>query len=167
MQRAYRRYDLLHKETQSAFHDLQELGHRYPEIAIFENIPGVGPVGAHVFSALIMTPHRFATASKLLRYCRLSITDRSSDNKPLGFQRLERHGCPALKSMSYHAWLGAIRTGSDNEVKSFYEAALEYNGGNKKKARLSTQRMILTVMGTIWKNGFDYDPQEFMRPLLI
>jgi transposase len=164
LQRAYRRYDLLNKETNSALHDLQLLGRRYPEIAIFEEIPGVGPVGAHVFSAFIMTPHRFATASKLLRYCRLSISDRSSDNKPLGYQRLERHGCPVLKSMSYHAWLGAIRTASDNEVKSFFEAALEYNGGNRKKARLSTQRKILTVMWTIWKNGCDYDPEQFIRP---
>lgn len=164
LQRAYRRYDVLHRETRTALHDLQLLGRRYPEIAVFEKIPGVGPVGAHVFSGLIMTPHRFATVSKLLRYCRLSITDRSSDNKPLGYQRLERHGCPALKSMSYHAWLGAISAKSDNEVKAFYEAALEYNGGQTKKARLSTQRKLLTVMWTLWKKGCDYDPEQFIRP---
>jgi transposase len=167
LHRAYRRYDLLHKKANAALHDLERMGRSYPEIAIFQKIPGVGPVGACVFSAFLMTPHRFATASKLFRYCRLSVTDRSSDNKPLGYKRLERHGCPQLKSMSYHAWLGAISAQSDNEVKSFYEAALEYNGGNTKKARLSTQRKILTVMWTIWKKGCDYDPEEFIRPPMI
>ena len=46
---------------QEARRDMIELGRRYPEIGEFMKMPGVGPVGAHVFDAFIQTPHRFAT----------------------------------------------------------------------------------------------------------
>jgi len=54
-------------------------------------------MGAHVFSAIIEQPGRFANKHKLWKYSQLSITDRSSDNKPLGYQRLDRRGNQELK----------------------------------------------------------------------
>ena len=162
LERAYNRYDLAHDGARQAIREIEELAKGYREVAQFKRIPGVGPVGANLFSAYIMTPHRFATKSRLHRYCRLSITDRSSDNKPLGYQRLERHGSVELKSMSYHTWLAAVSAKRANEVKDYYEAALEFNGGMNRKARLSTQRKVLTVMWTIWKNGYEYDPELFI-----
>ena len=55
-------------------------------------IPGIADINAHLFDAFIQTPHRFAKTSQLWKYCRLSITDRSSDGKPLGYQRIDRDG---------------------------------------------------------------------------
>ncbi len=162
IQRAYKRYDLLHTEAREALKEVGQLGQAYPEIAEFKKIPGIGPVGSHTFDAIIMTPHRFATKSKLFRYSRLSITDRSSDNKPLGYRRLERHGSPLLKSLSYRAWLAATSAREDNEVKDYYHAALEYNGGDKTHARLTTQRKILAVMWSLWKHNRQYDPEQFI-----
>ncbi len=46
---------------QEARRDMIELGRWYPQIGEFMKMPGVGPVGAHVFDAFIQTPHRFAT----------------------------------------------------------------------------------------------------------
>jgi len=162
LRRAYRRFDLLDAETTSALKEIERLGRAYPEIAQFRKIPGVGVLGASVFSAYIMTPHRFATRSSLFRYCRLAVSSRSSDGKPLGYERLERTGSSQLKAMSYRAWLGAVRTRANNEVKGFYQAALEANRGQPKKARLSTQRKILTVMWSMWKHQREYEPAKFM-----
>ena len=40
-----------------------ELGKEYPEIQRFQRVPGIGVVGAHVFSAFIQTPHRLPQSS--------------------------------------------------------------------------------------------------------
>jgi hypothetical protein len=101
------------------------VGRQFWEIAEFKKVPGIGEVGAHVFSAIIEDPARFATAQKLIKYARLAITDRSSDGKPLGYQRLERRGHRELKTLSYHAWRTACKsTTRDNAVQRFYQASL-------------------------------------------
>jgi len=69
-----------------------QLGRPFPEILRLQTLPGVGRDGAHLFVAYIQEPGRFATAQQLYRYCRLGIRDRTSDGKPLGYQRLDRTG---------------------------------------------------------------------------
>ena len=44
---------------EAAREDMLRLGRKYPEIKEFMKMPGVGPINAHVFDALIQTPHRF------------------------------------------------------------------------------------------------------------
>ena len=58
--------------------DMIRLRNKYPEIKQFMKMPGIGPVGAHVFGAFIQTPHRFATKQKLWKCCRLGIVEHSS-----------------------------------------------------------------------------------------
>jgi transposase len=140
---------------------MKQLGRKYAEIKEFMKIPGIGEVLAHIFDAFIQTPHRFATKRQLWRYCRLGITDRSSDGKPLGFKRLDRSGLGELKSLSYHAWLSALR--SDNEVKQFYAQSVQRTH-SRVHARLNTQRKILAVMYGMWKTGESYKPQRFLDP---
>lgn len=138
-----------------------ELGWRYPEIQQFQRVPGIGIVGAHVFSGFIQTPDRFATKQKLWRYCKLGIRERSSAGKPLAFSRLDRSGLGILKSVSYRCWLSSRRTKEPNEVSLFYNASL-HRTGNPLHARLNTQRKVLTVLWTIWKNNVTYNPKLFM-----
>jgi transposase len=163
LERVYRLYDATRQEILDATKQIRSVSRRYPEIAQFRKIPGVGLIVGATFSAYIQTPHRFSTKSRLYRYCQLSITDRSSDGKPLGYQRLDRGaGCAQLKSASYHAWLAATNSVRGNEVKDCYEAALEQTG-DPVHARLTTQRKILAVMLSLWKHNACYDPDEFIR----
>jgi transposase len=136
-------------------------GRNYPEIKEFKKIPGMGPIGAHTFDAYIQTPHRFAKRSRLWRYCRLGVTDHSSDGKPLGYKRLDKSGVSELKALSYRAFLSAIK--GDNEVKRFYLNSLQRTH-DRKHARLNTQRKILSVMLSIWKKGTAYRPELFLDP---
>lgn len=69
-----RQLDVALEEQKRALQEVQELGAVYPEIAEFQKITGVGPVGAHVFDAFVQTPHRFGSVGQLWRYCRLGIT---------------------------------------------------------------------------------------------
>jgi transposase len=112
---------------------------KYPEIPRFENVPGVAMITACRFSAYVQTPHRFATKRKLWRYCRLGITDRRSDGKPLGRQALDWNGNGRLKDMSRKAFQGAMKSLDDNMFKRTYRDVLQTTH-NKDHARLTTQR---------------------------
>lgn len=163
LNRIYELLDVASRLQKDTFKEIVARGRQYPEIAEFTKIPGVGEVGAHLFDAFIQTPDRFATASKLWRYCQLAVVDRTSDNKPLGYRRLDRHGNPELKSMSYMAWMGSFRGNKGNEVQRFYRASLERTH-DKTHARLNTQRKIVLTMWVIWKKKEEYRPERFLTP---
>lgn len=156
--RLYYLMDQTEAMRQSALKSMKQLGRKYDEIRQFVKIPGIADISAHIFDAFIQTPHRFAKKSRLWKYCRLSVTDRSSDGKPLGFQRIDPSGIGELKALSYRAFMTSMK--SDNEVKRFYFHSLERTH-SQKHARLNTQRKILSVMYSIWKKGADYRSELF------
>ena len=136
------------------------LGRAFEEIGRLSTVPGVGRVGSHLFVALVQEPARFQTQQQLYRYCRLGIRDRSSDGKPLGYQRLDRHGHGVLKAVSYRAWLTAMRC-RQGPVYAFYGQSLERTG-SEVHARLNTQRKILGTLLGLWKRGGVFDAQRFL-----
>jgi len=141
---------------------LCQAGRLFPEVQRLRSAPGVGLVGAHLFVAYVQDPHRFAKFSRLTRYCRLAILDRTSDNKPLGFKQLDRQGNGVLKAISYRAFLQAAKRRS-GPLWDFYQASLRQTGSNTH-ARLNTQRKILLVLWTLWLKGEEFDPNKFSHP---
>jgi transposase len=129
---------------------------QFPEIKRLDAIPGVGPVGACQFSAYIQDPNRFSTTRKTWRYCRLAVSHRSSDGRPLGHPRLDRCGVGRLKAMTHAAFLGAMRCGQDNMFQRCYRRSLE-KSHNPIHARLTTQRKIASVMRAVWRDEEDYN----------
>jgi len=154
--------DAVEEQREEAWQRVTARGRDFPEIARFMAVKGIGPVGAHLFSALIGDPSRFATRQQLWRYCKLGITDRTSDGKPLGYERLDRQGQGELKAVSYHAWKGAI-IAKDNEIKRWYQES-QARTGSTRHARLNTQRKIIELMWVLWRSGQDYDPKRFAGP---
>jgi transposase len=159
LNRLYAVMDETESMQNKALKAMKQLGRRYPEIREFKKIPGIGEILAHIFDAFIQTPHRFARKRQLWRYCRLGITDRSSDGKPLGFKRLDRSGISELKALTYQAWMSAMKT--DNEVRQFYAHSLRRTF-SRVHARLNTQRKIIAVMYGMWKRGEAYRPHLFL-----
>ncbi len=158
LRRLYHLMDQTEAMRTAASETMKQLGGRYPEIREFKKIPGIADINAHIFDAFIQTPHRFAKKNQVWKYCRLSITDRSSDGKPLGFKRLDASGVSELKALSFRAYMAAMK--GDNEVKRFFLNSLKRTL-NRQHARLNTQRKILTVMYSIWKKGDAYRPELF------
>jgi transposase len=128
----------------------------FPEIKLLRTVPGVGPIGACRFSAYIHTPQRFSSKRKLWKYCRLSVSHRSSNGKPLRRPKLDySSGCGRLKDVSRKAFDVAQRLRSDNGFKRTYQRALETTH-DKTHARLTVQRKILSTMRAIWISGTPY-----------
>jgi transposase len=139
---------------------LVQLGRAFPETGRLQTVPGIGVTSAHIFVAFLQEPTRFTTPQQLYRYCRLGVRDRSSDGKPLGYQQLDRHGHGVLKSLSYRAWLTAMRRGA-GPVYEFYTQSLARTGSTVH-ARLNTQRKILLTLLTLWKRGGEFDGHRFL-----
>ena len=122
---------------------------RFPEVALLEAVPGVGPITACRFVGYVQTPKRFSNKRKFWRYCRLGITRRESNGKRLSHPRLDHAGNGSLKDVSRKVFEAARRTRADNSFKRAYEQSLA-NTRNEVHARLSTQRKILATMRSMW-----------------
>jgi transposase len=158
--RLYRQHDHAIAQWKETLEEVERVGGEFWEVREFQRMPGVGPIAAHVFSAIIEKPERFPTKFKLFKYSQLSITDRSSDGKPLGYQRLDRSGNRELKNLSYHVWRTACKsTTGANAIKSFYQASKGRT--TVRHARLNTQRKILEAMWQLWRRRQPFDPNKF------
>ena len=158
--RIYSQHDHAIAQWKETLEEVERVGKEFWEVEQFQRIPGVGPMAAHVFSAVIEVPERFPTKYKLFKYSQLGITDRTSDNKPLGYQRLDRRGNRELKNLSYHAWRTACKsTTGPNAIKSFYQASKMRT--TVRHARLNTQRKILEAMWQLWRRRQPFDPNKF------
>ena len=161
MLRLYAQHDHAVEQWQQTLKEVERVGKTFWEVGEFERIPGVGPIAAHVFSAIIEEPSRFHSKHQLWKYSGLGITDRTSDNKPLGYQRLDRRGNRELKNLSYHAWRTACKsTTGPNAIKSFYHLSRQRTG-SVRHARLNTQRKILESMWLMWLRQKRFDPEKF------
>src|SRR4029453_4982051 len=161
MLRLYKQHDQAIEEGKDTLKEIKRVGGNFWEVQGFQRIPGGGPMAAPVFSAIIEQPARFGNKHQLWKYSQLGITDRSSDNKPLGYQRLDRRGNRELKNLSYHAWRTACKsTTGPNAIKSFYQQSRQRTG-SVRHARLNTQRKILETMWLMWLRPKCFDPEKF------
>jgi transposase len=161
MRRLYAQHDHAIAQWKETLAEVERAGANFWEVRELQRIPGVGPMAAHVFSAIIEQPTRFSSKQQLWKYSQLSITDRTSDNKPLGYQRLDRRGNRELKNLSYHAWRTACKsTTGSNEIKTFYQQS-RLRTGSMRHARLNTQRKILETMWMMWLRQQPFDRKKF------
>ena len=151
-----------HVEKKAARRQFLELGRQYPETQEFQKIPGIGPISAHTFDALIQTPCRFATKQKLWRYSKLGIQKRSSGGNQIQREKLDSAGHGELKALSHRAVKEALGGEDENEVQASYRASARRTG-EETHARLNTQRKILATMWGLWKRSAAYNPKLFYR----
>jgi len=154
IEREFEIHDLIVKQKEAALHSMNAYAERFPEVKRIRKIPGLGPVGAPLFVGFIMDPRRFDKRQALWTYCRLGITSRESGGKKIVRDHLDRrNGHGVLKSISRTAFLTAQRTG--NVFCGFYSNKCDVSAAHK--ARLSTQRKIMTTAWKVWLNGEAFD----------
>ncbi len=157
---AYTAYKILDNAMESqkeAFEQMVSIGRNFKEVALFDKVPGVGPVWACTFSAIVQTPFRFKNKRKLWQYSRLGITDKSSDGKPLGRKKLDRNGVALLKQLSYRVFCSCMAMSKETEFKKKYHQSLKRTG-SQTHARLNVQRHILAVLYGMFKRMEEYKP---------
>ena len=59
--RLYAQHDHAVAQWKETLKEVERVGKEFWEVGAFEQLPGVGPIAAHVFSAIIEEPGRFKT----------------------------------------------------------------------------------------------------------
>ncbi|MFK7792944.1 MAG: IS110 family transposase [Devosiaceae bacterium] len=117
-------------------------------------IPGVGPVNALSFIALVDNPHRFSRTSDIGAF--LGLTPRRHQSGEADWSgRVSKCGDGAMRGLLFEAASCVIR-----QVKRFSPLkswAVRLAGRRGfRKAAVATARKIAVLMLTLWKNGTDY-----------
>jgi len=133
----------------------------FEPIRRFQAVPGIGVVRAATFYALVDTPHRFATRSKLWSYCGIGLARRESGQQSGPAHLTERYN-RLLKDVIKGAALSAIQLG-DNPFAAKYKRQ-RAEGMSAEKAWLAVSRSMLSTLWAIWLTGAEYQPRDANDP---
>jgi len=123
--------------------------------ALLLTIPGIGPVIACGYVALIGTPHRFSRKNKLWRYAGMGNALHLSD-EVVYRDRPSKSGNRLLKWVLTQHFMGAVeRAQKENVFTRRYERLLQ-KGLAKNVARRQVCRSLLSVMRAVWMKGEAY-----------
>lgn len=117
-------------------------------------IPGVGPVNALSFIALIDDPGRFRKATDVGAF--LGLTPRRHQSGEMDWSgRISKCGDRAMRGLLVQAAASVLRpVGRFSTLKSWAVRLAGRRGHSK--AAVATARKIAVLMLTLWKNGTEY-----------
>src|ERR1051326_5319317 len=79
MSRLYGQFDHALQQWKETLGEVERVGGAFWEGQQFQRVPGVGPIAAHVFSAIIEEPSRFPSKFKLWKYSQLRSEEHTSE----------------------------------------------------------------------------------------
>lgn len=147
-------YALYCQQEEELRKTLIRLARREEPVRRFQEVPGVGWIRAVTFYVYLDTPHRFASKSKLWRYCGLGLEKRGSGSGPMR-TRLCRQGNRYLKCTLIGAAQSALR--GESPYGQRYRWWIE-QGLPPSTARRNVARHLATTLWCLWKEGGRYDP---------
>lgn len=136
--------DLRQKAKERLLKEL-ESEESYPLLRTF---PGIGPVIAAGYMAMIDTPARFSRKNKLWSYAGFGVRRLESDGRVYE-NRNSTTGNRVLKWIVSENFIGAMRTLKKNKFQKRFET-LQTKGLNSKQARRSVCRDILSSVRAAW-----------------
>jgi len=143
----------LERLTRKGERRMKRLSSRFPVVAVFEDIPGVGPIVATTTVAIVETPHRFPAKEQLWNYAGLAVSKPGSAGKS-GRGHASKEGNRLLKKVLMQAAFNAART--DSRFGRRYRE-LKHKGNSI--AQRTVARSILATMYGMWKTGELYREQ--------
>ena len=153
-------YDATKAQVEIAKKQFSSYARKYPIIASWCKLPGVGLIRATTIFAYLDTPWRFKNRARLHRYSGVGLVRITSGKDKKGRPKPARLKLPwavnrRLKNAVMGAAITAIERG-DNAFKDYYQRMLS-NGITPVNARHSVARKIISTMAAMWKTGNEYD----------
>jgi len=119
------------------------------EIALFENIPGVGTITALTYKAVIDDPHRFANARNVGAYLGLTPNQYSS-GETVRQGRISKCGCSELRTLLIECAVVILtRTKGWTKLKAWGLRIMKRSG--IKKAAAAVARKLAIIMLRMWQ----------------
>ncbi|MDX1683125.1 MAG: transposase, partial [Phycisphaeraceae bacterium] len=121
----YDQLEVLLRLKDRTYRRLRQVVKNNPADPLLQTVPGVRPVTAGAYIALIETPHRFSRCNKLWAYAGLGTRKHDSDNQTYE-NRSSNFGCRPLKWAVYQQFNGAVsRANKGNRFKRQYEKKIK------------------------------------------
>jgi transposase len=141
-------------------HALKRLARDNEVCRRFMDIPGVGPISALTFFAVIGEPHRFRRSKDVGAY--LGLAPRlyqSGLTTHVG--RISKMGNAAARSLLTQASMKLLCSGEDSALRDWASEVARRRG--LPRARVALARKLAVVMLEMWKTGESYRP----RPVAV
>jgi transposase len=165
----YQQLDVLRSLRQEVRRDLLLESKKQKAWKLLCQIPGIGPIRAAVFMAILQTPHRFRTKRQLWTYSGLGLETHDSaqyevaegqlqrSKKPVTLRGLNKNHNHDLKDIFKGAAMRASTAAGP--LRDFYEALLA-KGRRPTMARLTLARKIAAITLIVWKKEVRFDVNE-------
>ncbi len=149
-------YQLLITQEQFLRGELVGRARTIEPVRRFEALPGIGWIRGITFSAIVDTPHRFASKQALWRYAGIGLERRHSGASQVKVRR-SRQGNRKLKDVLLGAAKSAIAQ-ANNPYAGKYELWRDEQELHPANARQNIARALASTMWSLWKSGQTYDP---------
>lgn len=136
--------------------DLNGLAHEDELCRRFMEIPGVGPICALTFYAVVSEPHRFKRCSDVGSY--LGLTPRlHQSGLTMRFGRISKMGNQALRCLLVQASMRFMTCSNPQTELHAWTLGVEQRRG-RRRARIALARKLAIIMLAMWKSGMGYRP---------
>ena len=165
----YQQLDGLQALRQAVRRDFLAESRKHPAIKRLREIPGMGPIRAALWVALLQTPDRFRTKRQLWAYSGLAIETHGSGQycylegqlrrvkKPVALRGLNRNHHHDVKWIFKSA---AVKASSPTGPLHEFHEVLLAKGIKPSLARLTLARKIAAITLTVWKKGVRFDAER-------
>jgi transposase len=120
-------------------------------------VPGVGPLTAVLFAAVLDTPERFASAAKVQSYLGLTPGEDSSAERQRRTS-ITKAGNGAMRRVLVQAAWAARRTKKGTHPMLEWATEVEKRRG-KRVAVTALARKMAGILFAMWRDGSDYEPR--------
>ncbi len=134
---------------------VEQVGHGYPAVNSFQDIPGVGPVVALAYVLSLEDPSRFRRSRDVPGYLGLRPTLRSS-SEVIRQGRITKEGDSDVRRLLVQAAHAHLRSHVDTALKRWAEGLIPRIG--KRKAIVALARKLAVLMHRLWITGEVYQP---------
>lgn len=152
---SFKLIDLLEELKEQTYKAMVQIAQKQKAFALLQTMPGVGPVIATGYLAMIETPHRFSCKNKLWNYACLANLRHTSD-EVVYEEHASKQGNRVLKWVVVENFLHAVETPKEpNRFRRQY-AALLSKGLSETAARRQVCRALLSTVRALWRKEEAY-----------
>ena len=155
--------DELSKQIEAADQELAKLAKTSAVCPRLMSVPGVGPITALQFVAVIDELARFDSAHRVEAYLGLTPGEHSSSEK-VRRTSITKAGSTAMRWCLVQAAWAARRARGKHAMIDWAVEVQKRRG--KKVAAVALARKLAGILFAIWRDGTVYDPHNASRPVL-
>jgi transposase len=158
-------YEEVCRNIKEADERLESLSKTDPVISLFKSIPGVGPVTALTYKAVIDNPHRFKEPRSVGAYLGLTPNQYSS-GETVKQGRISKCGSTELRTLLIECAIVMLtRTRGWTKLKAWGLKIMKRSGINKAAAAVA--RKLAIIMLRMWQEGKAFNWGEKDKKLLL